>query len=89
MPGGLHMLTATEMVARYRDKKLSPVEVTEARWTKGEPAGPVDGMPMTIKDVTLAKGWPTLRGSKAVDPEGLWDDNEPATARLRESRAVL
>jgi len=24
------MLTATELVARYRDKKLSPVEVTEA-----------------------------------------------------------
>ena len=121
MTDDLHMLPATELVAHYRDKKLSPIEVTEAalarigahneavnafvriegdmalasakeseaRWAKGEPAGPVDGVPTTIKDVTLAKGWPTLRGSKAVDPEGPWDDDAPATARLRESGAVL
>jgi aspartyl-tRNA(Asn)/glutamyl-tRNA(Gln) amidotransferase subunit A len=112
---------ATELVARYRAKTLSPVEVTravlaridalnpklnayclvdpdgalaaarasEARWMKGAPAGPLDGVPTSIKDLVLAKGWPTLRGSKTIDPAGPWNDDAPATARLRESGAVL
>ena len=31
---------------------------------RGEPAGLVDGLPTTVKDLLLAKGWPTLRGSR-------------------------
>src|SRR4029450_8004523 len=60
-----------------------------ARWLKGEPAGPVDGVPASIKDLILAQGWPTLRGSKTVDPAGPWDDDAPATARLRARGTVL
>ena len=117
----LCFMPATELVARYRQKSLSPVEVTravlariealnpklnayclldaesaldaaraaETRWMRGEPAGPVDGVPTSIKDLILTKGWPTLRGSKAIDPAGPWHDDAPATARLRESGAVL
>ena len=46
-------------------------------------------MPVSIKDLILTRGWPTLRGSKTVDPEGPWNDDAPATARLREHGAVL
>ena len=46
-------------------------------------------MPVSIKDIILTKGWPTLRGSKTVDPKGPWNDDAPATARLREHGAVL
>ena len=46
-------------------------------------------MPVTVKDLLLTKGWPTLRGSKTVDPAGPWDDDAPAVARLREAGAVL
>jgi aspartyl-tRNA(Asn)/glutamyl-tRNA(Gln) amidotransferase subunit A len=44
---------------------------------------------VSIKDILLTKGWPTLRGSKTVDPKGPWNDDAPAVARLREHGAVL
>ena len=71
------------------DGALAAARASEARWAKGEPAGPLDGVPVSIKDLVLAKGWPTLRGSKTVDPAGPWNDDAPATARLREAGAVL
>jgi len=33
--------------------------------------------------------WPTLRGSRAIDPAQEWNEDSPATARLREHGAVL
>lgn len=114
-------LTATELVERYRQKSLSPVEVTEAvlarieacdtavnafrivdgdsamadaraseaRWARGVPCGLVDGVPTTIKDIVLTKGWSTLRGSRITDPDQAWEEDAPCTARLREHGAVL
>ncbi|MCZ6511709.1 MAG: amidase family protein, partial [Alphaproteobacteria bacterium] len=54
---------------------LDMARASEARWQKGEPIGPLDGVPVTIKDLTLTKGWPTLRGSKTTDPAGPWDED--------------
>ena len=54
-----------------------------------EPVGPLDGVPTSIKDLLLTKGWPTRRGSRTVDPDQPWDVDAPATARLREAGAVL
>lgn len=68
---------------------MAMAEASEARWMKGAPLGPLDGVPVSIKDILLTKGWPTLRGSKTVDPAGPWTDDAPAVARLRESGAVL
>jgi aspartyl-tRNA(Asn)/glutamyl-tRNA(Gln) amidotransferase subunit A len=117
----LAMMSAVDLLAQYRAKKLSPVEVTrsalaridrlnprfnafrlvdeatalasarasEARWMKGEPIGLVDGVPATVKDLLITKGWSTLRGSKAVDPTQAWDEDAPCVARLREEGAVL
>jgi aspartyl-tRNA(Asn)/glutamyl-tRNA(Gln) amidotransferase subunit A len=114
-------LSASELLALYRKRKLSPVEVTKAvyeriedlnpvlnafclldrkqamtsanqsqqRWLKGKPLGQLDGVPVSIKDLLLTKGWPTLRGSKTVDPKGPWNDDAPCTARLREHGAVI
>jgi len=59
------------------------------RWQKGEPLSAIDGVPATLKDLLLAKGWPTLRGSRAVDPNQPWLEDAPATARLREAGAVI
>ena len=117
----LAFMPATELVAAYRAKSLSPVEATqaaldrieahnerlnafcrvdaegalaaaaesEARWHRGEPIGLVDGVPTSIKDIVLTKGWPTLRGTKTIDADQAWDVDAPATARLREHGAVL
>jgi len=62
---------------------------SEKRWAKGAPRGLLDGVPVSIKDLLLTKGWPTLRGSKTIDPQGPWNDDAPAVARLREHGAVL
>ncbi len=121
MSDDLAFMPATELVAAYRAKSLSPVEATqaaldrieahnerlnafylvdaegaltaaaasEARWQRGEPIGLIDGVPTSIKDIVLTKGWPTLRGTKTIDAEQAWDVDAPATARLREHGAVL
>jgi len=68
---------------------LEDAKAAEARWTAGQPKGLLDGVPVSIKDILLTKGWPTLRGSKTIDPKGPWNDDAPVTARLREHGAVL
>ena len=71
------------------EEALAAARASEQRWREGRPLGPVDGVPTSIKDLILAKGWPTLRGSRTVDPKQAWDVDAPATARLREAGAVL
>ncbi len=68
---------------------LKAATASEARWAKGAPCGLIDGVPTTIKDVVLTKGWPTLRGSRTTDPDQTWEVDAPCTARLREHGAVL
>ena len=68
---------------------LRSAKESEARWTKRKPVGLLDGVPVSIKDLLLTRGWPTLRGSRTIDPTGPWNDDAPAVARLREHGAVL
>jgi aspartyl-tRNA(Asn)/glutamyl-tRNA(Gln) amidotransferase subunit A len=71
------------------ESTLAAAKESEARWSKGEPLGALDGVPASVKDVILTRGWPTLRGSRTVDRKGPWKDDAPAVARLREAGAVL
>ncbi len=71
------------------DEALAAARASEARWQRGAPCGLLDGVPTSIKDLILARGWPSLRGSRTVDPTQAWDIDAPATARLREAGAVL
>jgi len=95
----LHELSAAELVAGYRRKDHSPVEVTrsvlghielwehrlqalyllrpelalqqarasEARWLRGAPLGPLDGVPLTIKENIATQGDPMPLGTAASD----------------------
>ena len=113
-------LTAVELVAQYRAKTLSPVEVTEAvlariearepelhalyaydpsaaredakaaeaRWQSGEPLGPIDGVPLTLKENIASRGTPVPLGTAATDLTPASTD-APAAARVRESGGVL
>jgi len=45
------------------DSALASARASEARWQKHAPIDIVDGVPVSIKDLILARGWPTLRGS--------------------------
>lgn len=75
------------------DAALSAARASESRWqahrSSGAPVGELDGVPASIKDLILTRGWPTLRGSRTIDPQQAWDVDAPATARLREAGAVL
>ena len=71
------------------DGARAAARASAARWQKGEPAGPLDGVPVTIKDLILTRGWPTLRGSRTIDRAGPWDVDAPVTARLREAHAII
>jgi aspartyl-tRNA(Asn)/glutamyl-tRNA(Gln) amidotransferase subunit A len=72
-----------------RDGALAAARLSEERWRRGEPLGPLDGVPVTIKDLMLMRGFPTLRGSHLVDPAQDWSEDTPAVARLREAGAVI
>lgn len=71
------------------DRALAGAQASEARWQKGAPGDILDGVPVSIKDLILTKGWPTLRGSRTVDPKQAWEVDAPVVARLREAGAVL
>ncbi len=64
-------------------------KASEARWMAGKSNGPLDGVPVVIKDVFYTKGWPTRFGSPVTDPAGPWIDDDPCVARLREQGAVF
>jgi aspartyl-tRNA(Asn)/glutamyl-tRNA(Gln) amidotransferase subunit A len=71
------------------ESAMKSARQSEKRWSKGKSLGLVDGVPTAIKDLVLAKGWPTLRGSKSTIVDQPWEEDAPATARLREQGAIL
>ncbi|WP_410653987.1 amidase [Amycolatopsis sp. lyj-112] len=71
------------------DRALEQAKASEIRWRDGNPIGWLDGVPASIKDMFLTQGWPTLRGSRCIDPDQPWDVDSPVTARLRENGLVL
>lgn len=113
------LLSANELLAAYRAKRVSPREAiaacrarikrfaplnaftfenpsleqeaaaSEARWMKGEPAGALDGVPVTFKNLSLTKGWPTERGSKLIDKAGPWTEDAPAVATFKRAAAII
>ena len=114
-------MNAVELLNRFRDKSLSPVEVTEdallrierynpavnaychvdhegalqaakaseQRWLKGQPCGALDGVPASIKDLTLTRGMPTRKGSRTTSALGPWEVDAPFTGFMRQAGAVL
>src|SRR6202790_2290124 len=58
------------------------------RWQKGQPIGPLDGVPATIKDNIATKGVPVPLGAAATKLVPAAADAPPA-ARLREAGAVI
>lgn len=112
---------ATELLRRYADRSLSPVEAvraaldlirthegrvnawvhvddgpaldaaraSEARWRRGAPAGPLDGVPVGVKDLFAVAGQPMRRGSPAYPAGFVPAEDAPLVARMREAGAIL
>lgn len=75
---------------------LQCAKASEAKWQAhrqngghSDSVGALEGVPVSIKDLILTRGWPTLRGSRTIDPQQAWEVDAPVTARLKESGAVL
>jgi aspartyl-tRNA(Asn)/glutamyl-tRNA(Gln) amidotransferase subunit A len=71
------------------ERALEQARDSEQRWRGGRPLGLLDGVPVAIKDLILTRGWPTLRGSRAIAVDQPWDVDAPITRLLRNAGAVL
>ncbi len=72
-----------------RPGALAAAVASEQRWRQGASLGPLDGVPVSIKDMTHVAGWPTRRGSLATASDPVPTQDAPAVQRLREGGAVL
>lgn len=116
----LATLSAVEMVAGYRARRFSPVEVhdsvqaviearepvlnafwhrdleesgkaaaaSETRWAAGEPRGPLDGVPLTLKENIARAGVPMPSGTAGIEPVTPERD-APVTERCKEAGGVV
>ena len=112
--------SAVDMLAGFREKRFSPLEVMEsvqariarrepvvkalwaadadramelartstARWAAGNPCGPLDGVPYTLKENIATAGTPVPVGTKATELVPAPVDAPPA-ARAREAGGIL
>ena len=71
------------------DQAMDQARASEKRWQKGTPAGCLDGVPTTIKDLLLMQGRSTRKGSLALPDSGEWLEDAPCVARLKEHGAVI
>jgi aspartyl-tRNA(Asn)/glutamyl-tRNA(Gln) amidotransferase subunit A len=87
-----------ERVARYNPwvnafacmnpRALAQAGESTARWAAGRPMGPLDGVPVTVKDLLNLQGFPTRRGSKTTDATPATED-APAVMGLKSAGAVI
>lgn len=71
------------------DTAMQAARASEARWQAGRPCGPLDGIPTTIKDLTLTAGMPTRKGSATTSDKGPWDQDAPVSQHLKVAGAVI
>jgi aspartyl-tRNA(Asn)/glutamyl-tRNA(Gln) amidotransferase subunit A len=70
------------------DGARAAAKASSVRWNNGEPAGCLDGVPVTIKDNVATKGQPVPLGAASV-PLTPSPVDAPPTARLREAGAII
>lgn len=69
-------------------RAIEAAKVSEQRWFSGQPLGPLDGVPTTVKDALECVGMPGYRGSGAGDAV-IGQTDHPTVARMREAGAVI
>jgi aspartyl-tRNA(Asn)/glutamyl-tRNA(Gln) amidotransferase subunit A len=70
------------------DGARKAANASTARWQGGEPMGPLDGVPVTVKDNIATKGVPVPLGTATTKLMPAEADAPPA-ARLREAGAII
>jgi aspartyl-tRNA(Asn)/glutamyl-tRNA(Gln) amidotransferase subunit A len=64
-------------------------EAADAAFAAGVTVGPLQGMPVSIKDLFAAAGYPCFAGSSVRLPEDPWERDGPLVARLRRQLGVI
>jgi aspartyl-tRNA(Asn)/glutamyl-tRNA(Gln) amidotransferase subunit A len=67
---------------------LAAARSSEERWRRTEPLSPLDGVPVSIKELVRTRGWPQTMASRLTDKSPATED-APAVARLREAGAIV
>ena len=62
------------------ERAIKEAQASEARWLKGKPLGPLDGVPATVKDNIATRGEPKPLGTAATNLEPQPDDGPPAAS---------
>jgi aspartyl-tRNA(Asn)/glutamyl-tRNA(Gln) amidotransferase subunit A len=70
------------------EQALEAARLSEARWRRGAPLSPLDGVAVSIKELVRTQGWPHTMASLLTDKTPATED-APAVARLREAGAVV
>jgi len=81
----------SELCALYAydpDAALAQARASEARWRRGEPRSPIDGVPGTLKENIATRGCPMPLGTAASELVPATEDAPPA-ARWKEAGLVL
>ena len=76
------------MVARDFEGALTVAHVAEAQVMRGDPLGPLHGLPLGVKDLIDAVGLPTTYGSP-IFKDQIAKQDEGVVARLRAAGAVV
>lgn len=67
---------------------LAAARESETRWQSGNPIGPLDGIPVSIKDLTAVRDMPLRKGSLTTDTAPSQEDS-PYTACMRAAGSVI
>lgn len=71
------------------EQALVAAKASEARWQAGAHCGALDGIPSTIKDLTMTAGMPTRLGSATTSPDGPWETDAPISYHMKQAGAVI
>jgi aspartyl-tRNA(Asn)/glutamyl-tRNA(Gln) amidotransferase subunit A len=74
----------------FRDDRAARERAARSakRWSRGEPRGALDGLPVSVKDLVAVRGMPTRHGSKATSEEPAKIDS-PVIANLVAAGAIV
>lgn len=70
------------------DAAMADAEASEARWAAGAPKGPIDGVPVTVKENLARAGVPMVSGTAGVAPSTP-TRSAPAVERIEESGGIV
>ncbi len=83
----VHALVAADAEA-WATWSLAEARAAETRWRAGRPLGPLDGIPVTVKENLARAGIPQRAGCAAATPT-IPTRDAPAVEALREAGAVV